>query len=455
MADNRENPSNKIRRVSTSSRNGQNTPRTNASKVQRASSRGNSSGNRSSQSINTNIRRSSDSKNSQNRPNNRRNPSGQSRNIKKSSMSPNLGSSNRNNNSSDGNNYNNINKKQPKNNQRSGSSSRAARNAERKKKKRKKIKRIIAVILVILLAFPTISAISFIKKVADAYDPTIASGVFDNITHTNKKGITNILLLGSDAREGEEKSRTDTMMIFTIDTVHNSLKLTSLARDTYVNIPGHGNTKLTHAYYLGGVELLTKTIEENFGIDIHNYTLVNFESFMYIIDAIGGVTVNVKDSELDELNKFIPETYYWYKDKSQPMQLIDSPGEQLLNGYQALSFARIRKNDSAFERDRRQRDVIQAMFSGVKAMSKWQYPKLLNAVLPYIKTNMKTRQIVSLGMSVIRMGNLDIKQFEFPITDSPYSLEGKYLNAGWVIRFTDDSVKILQDFIFNDKEFVR
>lgn len=450
MADNRENPSNKIRRVSTSSRNGQNTPRTNASKVQRASSRGNSSGNRTSQSINTNVRRSSDSKNSQNRPNNRRNPSGQSRNIKKSPMSSNLGS---NNNSSDGNNYNNINKKQPKNNKRSAS--RAARNAERKRKKRKKIKRIIALILVVLLAFPTISAISFIKKVADAYDPTIASGVFDNITHINKKGITNILLLGSDAREGEEKSRTDTMMIFTIDTVHNSLKLTSLARDTYVNVPGHGNTKLTHAYYLGGVELLTKTIEENFGIDIHNYTLVNFESFMYIIDAIGGVTVNIKDSELAELNKFIPETYYWYKDKSQPMQLIDSPGEQLLNGYQALSFARIRKNDSAFERDRRQRDVIQAMFSGVKAMSKWQYPKLLNAVLPYIKTNMKTTQIVSLGMSVIRMGNLDIKQFEFPITDSPYSLEGKYLNAGWVIRFTDDSVKILQDFIFNDKEFVR
>ena len=450
MADNRENPSNKIRRVSTSSRNGQNTPRTNASKVQRASSRGNSSGNRTSQSINTNVRRSSDSKNSQNRPNNRRNPSGQSRNIKKSPMSSNLGS---NNNSSDGNNYNNINKKQPKNNKRSAS--RAARNAERKRKKRKKIKRIIALILVVLLAFPTISAISFIKKVADAYDPTIASGVFDNITHINKKGITNILLLGSDAREGEKKSRTDTMMIFTIDTVHNSLKLTSLARDTYVNVPGHGNTKLTHAYYLGGVELLTKTIEENFGIDIHNYTLVNFESFMYIIDAIGGVTVNIKDSELTELNKFIPETYYWYKDKSQPMQLIDSPGEQLLNGYQALSFARIRKNDSAFERDRRQRDVIQAMFSGVKAMSKWQYPKLLNAVLPYIKTNMKTTQIVSLGMSVIRMGNLDIKQFEFPITDSPYSLEGKYLNAGWVIRFTDDSVKILQDFIFNDKEFVR
>lgn len=449
MADNRDNPSNKIRRVSTSSRNGQSSnPRSNASNVQRSSSRGTSSGNKSSQSINTNIRRSSDRTRSNS---SRKVPGGQNRNIKKSPMSSNI---NRGNRSSGRNNYDNINKEQTKT-PKNSSSARAARNAERKRRKRKKIKRIITVILIIALAFPTIGAISFIKKVADAYDPSIASGVFDNITHINKKGITNILLLGSDAREGEDKSRTDTMMIFTIDTVHNSLKLTSLARDAYVEIPGHGHTKLTHAYYLGGVELLTQTIEENFGVDIHNYALVDFESFMYIIDAIGGVTVNIKDSELAELNKFIPETYYWYKDKSQPMQLIESPGEQILNGYQALSFARIRKNDSAFERDRRQRDVIQAMFSGVKSMSKWQYPKLLNAILPYLKTNMKTTQIVSLGMSVIRMGSLDIKQFEFPITNSPYSIEGKYLNAGWVIRFTEDSVKILQDFIFNDKEYVK
>lgn len=448
MADNRDNSSNKIRRVSASSRNGQQSSRTNASKVQRSSSRSSSG----RQSINTNIRRSSDSKNTQ-RPNtSRRNPGGHNRYVKKSSMSPNTGKSN---NSYDGNNYNNINKQPKSNPPRNSSSARAARNAERKRKKRQKIKRIMTVILVIILAFPTIGAISFIKKVADAYDPSIASGVFDNITHINKKGITNILLLGSDAREGEKESRTDTMMIFTIDTVHDSLKLTSLARDAYVNIPGHGNTKLTHAYYYGGVELLTQTIEENFGVDIHNYALVDFESFMYIIDAIGGVTVNVKDSDISELNKFINETYRWYNDKSQPIQLIEEPGEQLLNGYQALSFARIRKHDSAFERDRRQREVIQAMFSGVKAMSKWQYPKLLNAVLPYLKTNMKTTQIVSLGMSVMRMGSLDIKQFEFPITNSPYSIEGKYLNAGWVIRFTDDSVKILQDFIFNDKEYIK
>lgn len=317
-----------------------------------------------------------------------------------------------------------------------------------------KLRKLVILLAVLVIAFPTCVfgyVYTKLKTVQDNGD----YDALDSLDHKNDSGITNILLLGTDGRPGENAQRSDAMMILTVDNKNKSLKLTSLGRDTYVDIPGHGKQKLTHAYFYGKADLLIETIEENFKLDIHDYAQVDFYSFMDIINVLGGVTVDVQESELKELNKFIPETYYWYKDKSQPMQLVESPGEQLLNGYQALSFARIRKNDSAFERDRRQRDVIQAMFSGVKEMSKWQYPKLLNAVLPYLKTNMKTTQIVSLGMSVIRMGSLDIKQFEFPITNSPYSIEGKYKNAGWVIRFTEDSVKILQDFIFNDKEYVK
>ena len=131
MADNRENPSNKIRRVSTSSKNG---PRTNASNVRRSSGKDNHSGSRSSQSINTNIRRSSDSRTSQGRSNSRRNPSGQNRNIKKSPMSSNFGN---NTNSSDGNNYDSINKQQPKKSSILQNRTQIeCRNAEKKKRKK-------------------------------------------------------------------------------------------------------------------------------------------------------------------------------------------------------------------------------------------------------------------------------------------------------------------------------
>lgn len=439
MAGERDNPSGKIRKVNTGVKRASSSNNSRAKSSSFDSTRRYSSSikdNRRS-SINKNVKRSSSIKNTSSPDENKRSFSNRS----KSSDSIRR----RNINTSSGNNYSDGYKIKE--------GSRASKRAKQRQKRRKKIKRIIAFVLILALIYPIFSAFSFMKKMSEAYDPSLVGGVFDNITHINKKGVTNILLLGSDAREGENDSRTDAMMIFTIDTVHNSLKLTSLARDAYVDIPGHGKTKLTHAYFYGGVELLTETIEDNFGIDIHNYALVDFESFMYIIDAVGGVSVEVKDSELDELNKFIPETYKWYKGDKTEMQLVENSGYQVLNGYQALSFARIRKNDSAFERDRRQRDVMQAMLTGIKSMSWFEYPKLINAVLPYLKTNMKSTQIVSLGISVVRMGNLDIKQFEFPITNSPHSIEGIYGKAGWVIQFDDESVKILQDFIFEDIEY--
>ena len=101
------------------------------------------------------------------------------------------------------------------------------------------------------------------------------------------------------------------MMILTIDGKNKSLKLTSLARDTYVDIPGHGKQKLTHAYVYGQESLLIDTIEKNFEVDIQDYATVNFYSFMDIVDALGGVKVEVQDSEIKEMNKFIPETYNW------------------------------------------------------------------------------------------------------------------------------------------------
>ena len=121
--------------------------------------------------------------------------------------------------------------------------------------------------------------------------------------------ITNILLIGSDGRTLNERGRSDAMMIATIDEKHKKIKLTSLARDTYVKIPGKGYEKLNHAYSYGGATLLMETIENNFGVGITSYVNVNFASFIDIIDALGGITINVKSSELSELNKYIPECY--------------------------------------------------------------------------------------------------------------------------------------------------
>ncbi|MBN8048516.1 LCP family protein [Paraclostridium bifermentans] len=312
------------------------------------------------------------------------------------------------------------------------------------------LKKFVIALLLLVVLIPA-GAFGYIYfKLNSMYDSSSDTKTLTKTDYKAEKGITNILLVGTDGRTLEETSRSDSMMILTIDNKHKSVKLTSLARDTYVNIPGHGEQKLTHAYAYGGINLLVETIESNFKLDIQNYAIVNFFSFMDIINTLGGVVVDVQDSEINELNKFIPECYNFDKNSNKgEMQLIEHSGKQKLNGYQALAYGRIRKNDDALERDRRQRALMEGMFEGVKNLPVTKYPELVDTILPYIKTNMKPTTILSLGSSVLAMGGLNIKTLEFPMEE--YSTGGIYGNAGWVWRYDEDKcLPILHDFMFND-----
>ena len=319
----------------------------------------------------------------------------------------------------------------------------------------KRLKQLTIILLLVLLATPLGLfglSVSYLSKINSN---SIDTGSLEKHSYAHKDGIKNILILGSDARPGENVSRTDSMMILTIDNVNDSLKITSLARDAFVNIPGYGYSKLTHAYAYGKEKLLIDTIESNFEIDLDDVVLINFQSFISIIDSIGGVTVDVTEDEMAEMNKFIPETYKWSEnpDKGE-MTLITKAGSQKLNGYQALSFARIRKNDSAFGRDNRQRMIVSNLLKEIKNTSKLKYPFLIKAAAPYISTNMSTTKMIKYGIDVLRIGTGSIKQMEFPIVSSEkYSTGGIYGNYGWVLRFEPESIKILKNFIFNDIQF--
>lgn len=313
------------------------------------------------------------------------------------------------------------------------------------------LKKFVILLAVMVVVLPA-SAFGYVYyKLNIMYDSNANHDVLNKENYVNEKGVTNVLLVGTDARPGEEEARSDAMMILTIDGKNKSLKLTSIARDTYADIPGYGQQKLTHAMVYGGINLLTETIEQNFNLDIQNYAVVNFFSFMDIVDALGGVTVDVQASEISELNKFINETYSWNENPDKgPKEYIQSAGTQKLNGYQTLSYSRIRKNDSALERDRRQRAVIQGLIDGVKDLPVTKYPNLVDTILPYVRTNMKPTQIIGLGTQLLSIGNLDLKQMEFPIDDEIHSTGGILGNAGWVLQFDPDSLDILHDFIFND-----
>jgi LCP family protein required for cell wall assembly len=313
------------------------------------------------------------------------------------------------------------------------------------------LKKIVIFLAVLVIVFSTAAFGYVYFKLNKIHDSSVDKNILGVSDYKTENGIINMLLICTDGIPGEKYSGYDAMMILTIDGKNKSLKLTSLVRDTYVNIPGHGKQKLTHAYVYGQENLLIETLEKNFELDIQNYAAVDFYSFIDIVDTLGGVEVEVQQNEINEMNKFIPETYEWCTSPNKgSIEYVSNTGVQNLNGYQLLSYSRIRKNDSALERDRRQRNVIQGLINGVKDLPFTKYPRLVDTILPYVRTNMKPTQIIKLGGKVLGIGNLALKQMEFPIDDGVYSTGGIVGSAGWVLEFSQDSLDILHDFIFKD-----
>ena len=316
------------------------------------------------------------------------------------------------------------------------------------KGKKSKFTKIVMVLLALLIAIPIFTFYSFYNKL----NTTTADGedAYQS-KYESVDGITNILLLGTDGRQKELAFRSDCMMIATIDANNKNIKLTSLARDTYVDIPGKGKGKLNAAYFWGKENLAFQTIEENLGIKLDKFIQVDFDDLMNIIFILGGVEVDIKDYEIESINGIIPGSYEQctYSNKGD-MKLITNSGKQVINGYQAIAYTRIRKLDSAIYRDQRQREVMLSVINSVKDMDFSKYPHLLNTLLPYVSTNLSPSDIINLAFTAYNFKPLTVKQGQFPIIDNVHVRGGSYKNAGWVWLYDLNSRQVLQDFINKD-----
>lgn len=195
--------------------------------------------------------------------------------------------------------------------------------------------------------------------------------------------LVNILLIGEDARPGETRSRSDSMILLSFNRDTGNITMTSFLRDLYVQIPGYQDNRLNAAYAFGGMELLDETLKINFGITVDANLSVNFDGFSQIIDLLGGVSIELSQGEADILGL--------------------SPGMQQLDGDSALSYARIRSLDSDFGRTARQRKVLRALFDGFKSTSLGQANSLINDLLPMITTDMTNMEIISYAAELIPM----------------------------------------------------
>ena len=318
---------------------------------------------------------------------------------------------------------------------------------EKHKKQMSKKTKIIITISIILALLVGSVVFGYFYVRSKIYSNSDISDITTEDSFEEVPGITNILLIGTDARDLNERARSDSIIIATIDNNTKKLKLSSIMRDTFVDIPGYGEQKINAALALGGPELLMKTIKENFDFTLDKYVMVNFWGFEDIIDGIGGIEVDVKDYEIPEINKFIGEV----RDVKSPP--LTTPGLQHLDGQQALAYARIRKvGNGSYERTERQRRVLDIVAEKMMDVSVVKYPGLLYDLLPSVKTNIEPLTLLNYAYTVSKFGELKFEQLQIPATE--LSQGGLYRNKGWVL-LTDkeQNGKILNDFIYNDKPY--
>ncbi len=330
----------------------------------------------------------------------------------------------------------------------------ASRNTGGKKSKNKRIviRNVILITLAVLMAisgtgfiyyYKTIDSLNYSdtgdfdedenyfpdgRRDPDKYDIDLNGGTVNMRVEDGKllndPMVLNVMLFGADKNDGTSQ-RSDTMIMLSVDNRHKKLKLTSFMRDLWVYIPDYGYSKLNHSYAYGGPKLAIATIEQNFGVNIDRYAIVDFSSFRSIIDILGGIDLELSAEEIDYIN--------WQCWKNHQVEtrneLPIKPGIVHLNGRQALWYARDRGDEEAgfsgsdFDRTDRQRKLLKALVNDMKSASLKDIISIVDQVGPLITTNLKKNEITTLVANSLTYLSYDMVEHRIPS-------DGNY-DAGW------------------------
>ena len=251
--------------------------------------------------------------------------------------------------------------------------------------------------------------------------------------------VKNILLLGVDSRDPEDdtNSRSDSMMLISVDSEHNCIKMVSFLRDSWVYIPALDKyQRLNAACSADGYDGVVDTIEYNFGVDIDGYVVADFEMFKVLVDSVGGVEVDVTEQEADEVTNH-PVRYG---------NVTLEAGKYKLTGEQALAYCRIRKIDTDFMRAYRQRTVMQSILKSVKSANPVKLLFMASKCAPYIETNLSKTDIMQTGISALScIGTMVETRVPFDSTWSYKTIQGNSV----ISIDADKNKEMLIDTIYN------
>lgn len=307
---------------------------------------------------------------------------------------------------------------------------------QKKKKKKRGFIKTVAVILLAVFLFTSVFIFVFAAASGYTRNDLERNEYVSAFELKSSPLVSNILLMGVDG-SADSASRSDSMILVSVDYKHMKIKLTSFLRDSWVEIPSKGKkAKLNAACTYGGPQLVVDTIEYNFGVDIDHYVMVDFEMFTDIIDSLGGIDVEVTEKEAKFINKTTRHT-------------VDSGESVHLDGAEALVYCRIRKLDSDYMRTYRQRKVITALIGQARSAGIGKLLSTMRDVFPMIQTDMSAAEITGLaykgGFGVLAF---DIEQNRVPTDEHMYS---DTISGQWVEVVDIDATKdYLQEYIYTN-----
>ena len=311
---------------------------------------------------------------------------------------------------------------------------------------------IIAVFLVILFGLSCYAAFQqylgyIAKEVKD--DEVIQE---NELSCVDMKGYVNIVLLGVDSRSMEKDAlkaaNTDAIIVVSMNERNKDVNVVSVFRDTYLRM-GDTSTyeKINAAYYFGGAQMAMKSLNQAMDLNIKKYVLFNFKMVADLVDAVGGIKVDVKEREIDELNKYTKETAKHIGQKKY--KKVKKPGKQKLEGVQAVSYGRIRKGvGDDFRRTSRMRTVIKKVTKKLKKKNLWQLKRIMETCLDDCKTNLSQNDMIGFAQ---RMSKVNFnKSVGYPYTVKTGMLNGRsYVFPGNL----EESARRLHKEFYGDEEY--
>ncbi|WP_322176397.1 LCP family protein [Acutalibacter caecimuris] len=277
-------------------------------------------------------------------------------------------------------------------------------------------------------------------------------------------GVKNIALFGLDSRDWENQGRSDAVMVLSLDSRNHTMKMASLMRDSYVYIEGYGYDKLAHAYAYGGPELAVRTLNQNFHLDIEDYVTVNFYKMAEIVDAFGGVELELTGEEMLEVNRNLwnlskeverdgGQSGIKYEDYFDDLDgthnMVDGTyagGKVLLNGHQAVAYARIRYIDSDEGRTSRQHRVLTGLVARAKQRSVLAWPGIAHGMMPHCETSLNAMDMAALVP--FALGGFETQSITLP-GENENAYGSKDEGGNWIYCFDEDLARAhLHGFLY-------